>query len=141
MLQLSSSDAWNGIETSSARFLEIIVIELFSRGAADDDMSECFQRWSKSEKFRNAIVERIASNQFFIRPVTGFIKQHVDSTIDKYHLTKLYAETGKMDKTGAPLPPSRSSSDAAKNCKSTLRREGSRHLKSKKEKRSFRRFR
>lgn len=123
MLQLGNSSASNGMKTALARFLESIVIAFCSGGAAEEVMSQCFERWSQSDTFTNAVVKRIVSNPFFIRPVAGFIKQHIDSAIDKYRLTQLHAETEKVDKTGVPLPPSRLSSDATKMSENTLKRE------------------
>lgn len=39
------------------------------------------------------VVKRGLSNLFFMRPITGFIKRHVDSIIDLDRLSKSYAET------------------------------------------------
>lgn len=43
ILQLGNKAASNGIKTTSARFLELMMIEFFHRGAAEEVMSECFQ--------------------------------------------------------------------------------------------------
>lgn len=92
MLQLGSNASSHGIKTAPARFFETIVIDLYSRKAADDVMLECFQRLSQTDTFMNAIVTRIVSNLFFIRLVTVFIKKYVHPKIDECQLTTLYAE-------------------------------------------------
>lgn len=86
MLQPGNSASWNEIKTGLARFLQTIAIKLCSRDAAEEDMSQYFERWRQSDKFMNALVERIVSSLLCIRPVTGFMKRHVDLTIDKMSL-------------------------------------------------------
>lgn len=98
------------------------MIKFFRLGAAEDVMSQGFEKWSKSDTFMNAVVKRIVSNPLFILPMAGFIKQHVRSYIDECSLKRLYAGTGKVGKTEVPLPPSMSSSDAAQESGSTLKR-------------------
>lgn len=112
ILQLGKSAAPNKIKTASARFQETIVIELFSRRAADKLMSQSLRRWSQSGMFKNAVLKRVDSNPFFILPMAGFIKGHVNSTIMKCTLTQLYSEKGKVGEKEVPLPPSRSLSGA-----------------------------
>lgn len=91
MLELGNIAASNEIRKVSARILETIVLESFSRGAADDFMTEFFKRWSQSDTFLSAVVVRIAYSAMFIRPVAVFIKQHLDSTTDDSRLTQPYA--------------------------------------------------
>lgn len=95
------------------------MIELLNCGAADNVTSECFEQWLKSDKLMVSIVRQLVSTPLFIRPMGGFIKQHVDSTIKKYLLMQLYNESGKSVKTRASLPPSRLASDAAEKSKNT----------------------
>lgn len=67
----------------------------------------------------NAKVARIVSNASFIRPVSGFIKKHVDSTIDNCRSTKLDAEFKDVDKKELSLFLSMSTSNAARKSGST----------------------
>lgn len=60
--------------------------------------------------------------------------QHVDSTVDERHVP-LYAETRKVDKTGAKLPASRSSLNVAEKSGNTARQR-IQHRRGKQEKRS-----
>lgn len=54
------------------------MIKIFSRDAADDVMSECFDQSLKLDRLMKAIVRRILSSLLFIQPVPRFIKPHVD---------------------------------------------------------------
>lgn len=67
-------------------------------------MSDCLERWTKSDKSLNGVLKRTVSNLLFFRPVARFIEENVDSSIDKVFLTLLYAKTEKVDKKGVPLP-------------------------------------
>lgn len=80
---------------ASAGFLKTIMTELFRCGDAKDIMWDCLERWSKLDKFMNAIVNQIVSIPSFIWPVVGFMKKHVNSNIDECRLMQLRAETGK----------------------------------------------
>lgn len=73
MLQLGNIAASNRIETASALFLNTIIIELFSRRAVDEVLSECLERWTQSKTYMNALVERIVCTPVLMRLVTGFI--------------------------------------------------------------------
>lgn len=66
--------SWNRIITAFARLLETIVIELLSRGDAENIMSECFDQWLTRDKLKNDIVKQIQSRSLFIQRVAGFIK-------------------------------------------------------------------
>lgn len=79
MLQLGKNAVSNGIKTVPARFLETKMIELISRGATDEAMSECFERWSPLDTFLTAVVKRRVSSQLFIWPVAGFNQAASDS--------------------------------------------------------------
>lgn len=94
-VQLGKSAPSNVIKTLSARFLETIVIELLCPAAADEDVPECLERWSKMIKFMTVMVKQILLNQLFIQSVVGFMKQHVDPIIDDYFSAQLYARIGK----------------------------------------------
>lgn len=107
MLQLGNSAAWNGIITASDRSLETIVIQIFSRKAADEIMSECLKLWSKPDKFMSGKLKWILSDALLIHPVVGFIKQHMDSKVQKCSLTDEYDEIVKVNKTWVPRPQSR----------------------------------
>lgn len=50
VLQLGSSASSTGLKSASVRFIEKIVISLFSCGVADEVMSKCIERWSESNK-------------------------------------------------------------------------------------------
>lgn len=68
MTQLGNSAALNGSKTTSAPFLETIVMVLFSHRAALDLLSGCFKRWSRSDKHTNARVQfqyRAIQNEHF----------------------------------------------------------------------------
>lgn len=134
MLQLGNIAALNKIKSTCALFLEAIVIELFSRRAADDDMSECFEQRSKSDKFINAIVLRVLSKPVSTWPVGGLNMQHVDATIDESCMTHLYAETENANRTKAPLHPERLSSEAREKSKNLLTCQESKQRASIKEK-------
>lgn len=89
MLQLGNNSASHDVKTASAWFLETIAIEVFSRGAADDVILQCFEGWSQLDTFLNAVVRRTVSNLLLVGLVAGFIKQHVDSATEKCRLTQL----------------------------------------------------
>lgn len=63
----------------------------------------------------NADVKRVVSSPLVIRPVAGFLKQQVDSSIEDCRLKQLHAETGKDNEKEVPVPPSRSPSAATEN--------------------------
>lgn len=141
MLPLGESAVSNEARTACARFSEKTVTELFSRAAADNDVSECFDAWSKWDTFVNAVVKRIVCNPFFIRRVAALIKLHVISATDEFCLAQLYAETENVKKTGVSLLRDKLSSDPTKKSKNTLKLEGSKHQSSEQETRSSRRSR
>lgn len=88
MLQLGTSACSNEIKRASVWFLEMFVLKLFSHEAGVDFMSDCLERWMKTDKFLNAVVKRIVSNPLFVWLVTGFIQQHVGSVIDEFCFTQ-----------------------------------------------------
>lgn len=57
MLQHGNSAASNGSRPPSVRFLETVVAKLFSGVPGDDIMSNCSERWTKSDKSMNAVVK------------------------------------------------------------------------------------
>lgn len=87
--QLGNNATPSEVETATAQLLEAIMINLFSRGTADDANLECLKGCLKPSTFKNAIEKRIVSSPLFIRPVVGFIKQHVELTIDNCWFTPL----------------------------------------------------
>lgn len=109
------------IKTASGQFLETIVTGLRSRGAADDITSKVLERWSRSDTVKNAVVKRIVSNSFFTLSV-GVINQRLFATIDKRHLTTLYAEMRSVAKKDLPFLPRITSSNAA-NMSKNMRKE------------------
>lgn len=80
------------------------MVELFICGAAHDVISECFGPLSRSNIFTNAAVKPILPSSVFIWPETGLIQQHLNSTLNECCLTRLYAGTEKVDRTGVPPP-------------------------------------
>lgn len=104
MLQLRNNAASNGFK-SSARLLETIVIEVFSRGAAYDVMLKGFEQWSQFVTMMNDVEKRIVLNSLYIRSITGSKKHYVDSTIGECHLTELHAETKTVYMKVVPRPP------------------------------------
>lgn len=64
-------------------------MEFFGGEAADDVKSQCFERWSHSDTYMNAVQKRIVPKPFFIWPVARFMKQHVESKLDECRLTQL----------------------------------------------------
>lgn len=55
---IGSNSVSNGIKPV-AEFPKTTMIELFSRGAADDVILKCLERWSKSDAFMDGILKRI----------------------------------------------------------------------------------
>lgn len=96
MMQLGNIAAWNGIKAVSAWFLEPILIELLSRVAEDNVMSECFPRKSRLDTLMNTIVKRIVFNPLFKQPVARILKQHENWTIRESRLTQRYDDTGRL---------------------------------------------
>lgn len=127
MLPLCNSVTSIGAKTELDQWLEMLVIESFSCRATDDVMSECFGRWSKQDIVMNNVVMQVVSSTLFIRPRAGFIKQHVDVTIDECRSTQIYVKTGKVDETDVPITRRRSSSDAVEKSENMLKREGSKN--------------
>lgn len=72
---------------ASARFLQARVMEFFSHGAADDVILQRFERQSEWDTLIEVSVRRIVSNPLLTAPVAGFIKTHVDSTLDECRLS------------------------------------------------------
>lgn len=122
MLQLENNATQNEIKTVSAQFRETIPIKVYRSEAADGVVFECLERWSQSVTFMNALVERIVSILMFILPVAGFIKQHVDATIDECRLMQLHAESGQVNKKRVLALPSRSTSYVTENSENTRKR-------------------
>lgn len=83
MLKLGKNVASNGIKTSSARFLERMVIELFNHVVAENVMSQSPEQWLQSATIIPDFVKRIVFNLLYLQPVAGFRKQHMVSTIDE----------------------------------------------------------
>lgn len=108
------------------------MIKVCRRGAADDVTLQCFERCSQWDTFTKTVKKRIVLAALFIQPVDGFVKEHVNASIDKWRLTQLYAEAGNVQKKGLQLTPSRSSSDATGKFKNMPKRESFRNKKSKK---------
>lgn len=52
----------------------------------------------------NAVLKRIVFILVFLRPVGGFIKQHMNGTIEKCSLTQLHTENGDVRKIAVSLP-------------------------------------
>lgn len=139
MLQLGNRASLNGIKPADAGLLETILIQRFSHGAAGDVLSQCFEEWSHSGTFINDVIKRIIFNSLFTRPLEGFIKQHMDSTIAEGDLMQIYAKVGSLDKTCVTLPPIRFSSEAPEKSRNTLKRYDFKHRRSKQERSSSRR--
>lgn len=77
----------------------------------------------------HAGVNRMTSNQLFVRTVTRVFKPRVDLTIDKCRLSQVYTKARKVNKTSVPLLPSILPSGPAEKFKKPLKREGSRQRK------------
>lgn len=71
MLQVCNNAAPNEIKTASARLLETILIDLFSRGPADAFMLKFLEQ---SHTFLSAVIRRTVSYPLFIRRGSGPIK-------------------------------------------------------------------
>lgn len=123
LVQLGNNAAMNWVRKAPARFLETIVIQLFSCGAADNVISEYFEWRSQLDTFINAAMKQMVSNPWPIRPVAEFIKWYVNTIIHKCRLTQLYAESEKFDKKAVFLPPSKSPSAATKSTDKMPKRE------------------
>lgn len=67
MLQASSTAAYNRHKTTSARFLQTITIEIFSGGAADENMLEFFVPLEESNKFLNVFDQRTLCSQLLLK--------------------------------------------------------------------------
>lgn len=104
-------------------FMKMITIALVSLGDANDAMPNSLDQTSKSSKFLNAIVIQVLFIPLRTRLVARFIKQNVDFTIFKCRPMLIYAENREMDKTEVPLPCDRSSSNASRNFKNSVKRE------------------
>lgn len=79
--------------------------------------------------FMTADVKRVASNLSTTSPLTCSFNKHVDSTVDSYRSTRVYAKKENVDKKGESLPPSRLSSDAEMKPKNSLKCKNIKHLK------------
>lgn len=90
------------------------MFKLFSRGAAENFTSECLECCSKIEIFMKTSIQQLVSNLLPIRPVTGFSKQLVDSTIDGSCLIKIYDQTWLEVEIEMVLPPCKSYRDSGK---------------------------
>lgn len=77
------------LRAASTRFLETVVIELLSCGAAEDVMLEYFECWLKTDTLMNDALKRIVSHPLFIRPLAGFFNEHLSATNDELGLTYL----------------------------------------------------
>lgn len=99
-LQLGNKNFFNAAKAESARFLETIAIALISCRTSNDVLLERFERWSNSEKLMSAIVKQTVNSPLFIRQLSSFIKQHVESTTEECPLTQLYAKREKANTTG-----------------------------------------
>lgn len=82
MLPLGNNAVSTGLKTASVRFLETTIIELFSRGAADNVMLDWSDLSSGTDTFMKAVVTRVMSDSLIVLPMVGYIKQQVNATID-----------------------------------------------------------
>lgn len=85
MFQLGHSPASSRIREVSVWFLKKVAAKISSGGSGDDKMSDCLDRWKKSDKLMKAVVKRIVFSPLLTRPVAGFMKHHVDTIVDKSH--------------------------------------------------------
>lgn len=81
MLQLGTSATSTDMVAKSIRILETILLILLCRRAADNVTSDCFERWSKSDTFRNTVVEKTVFRSITMWPIAVFIKQRVSAPI------------------------------------------------------------
>lgn len=141
MLQLGKKFVSNEIETWSARFLKTLMIKFISRSASYIVISTSLEQCLPSDTFTNAVIMRNDFVSLFTELVPSFIKEDVKSTLDKCHMTQLYAELETERKKWVSQSPSLLSSYAMNQCRYSCERESSKRRGKKKEKRSSRRLR